>query len=76
MHPDFPVYEMLRNGKLSVENAEKLNPAKWKYPELTKQNEVGPLTWYVWLMLTSEYFHTRQAKKKLDSSGNRTLDLR
>ena len=45
MHPDFPVYEMVRNGKMSVESVEKLNPAKWKHPEMTKQNEVGPLKW-------------------------------
>ena len=45
MHPDFPVYEMVRNGKMSIESVEKLNPAQWKHPELTKQNEVGPLKW-------------------------------
>ena len=43
MHSNFPVYEMLRNGKLSVEGVERLNPAKWKYPELTKQKEVSGL---------------------------------
>ena len=45
MHPDFPVYEMVRNGKMSIESVDKLNPAQWKHPELTKQNEVGPLKW-------------------------------
>ena len=43
MHSNFPVYEMLRNGKLSVEGVERLNPGKWKYPELTKQKEVSAL---------------------------------
>ena len=46
MHPNLPVYEMLKNGKLSVESVEKLNPAKWKYPELTKQKEVSALGKY------------------------------
>lgn len=46
MHPDFPAYEMLRNGKMSAESVEKLNPAKWKYPELAKRNEVGSLIWH------------------------------
>ena len=41
MHPNFPVYEMVKNGKLPVESAEKLNPAKWKYTQRTKQHEVG-----------------------------------
>ncbi|XP_028408034.1 glucose-repressible alcohol dehydrogenase transcriptional effector-like isoform X2 [Dendronephthya gigantea] len=40
MHPDFPVYEMLRNGKLYAESIEKLNPVKWKHPDLTRQNEI------------------------------------
>ena len=47
MHPDFPVYEMLRHGKLFIDSVEKLNPAKWKYPEFVKQNEVGLLIWYM-----------------------------
>lgn len=40
MHPNFPVYEMLRNGKLHAESIEMLNPVKWKHPDLTRQNEV------------------------------------
>ena len=47
MHADFPVYEMLRHGKLFIDSVEKLNPAKWKYPEFVKQNEVGLLIWYM-----------------------------
>ena len=40
MRPYYPGYELISNGKVSDEGLDKLNPYKYKYPEITKQDVV------------------------------------
>ena len=40
MYPYFPVYELVASGSMSDECCRKLNPAKFKYPEITVIKEV------------------------------------
>lgn len=43
VRPNFPAYELVRNGRLSPESMQRLSPAKCKYPQMTENNKVrGP----------------------------------
>ena len=40
MYPYYPTYELVANGKVSAEGLDKLNPFKYKYPQIIEKRTV------------------------------------
>jgi hypothetical protein len=42
-YPYFPLYDLISTGNVSNEGLERLNPNKYKYPQVVEKSKVGTL---------------------------------